>query len=172
MNQNMHNQLSSPKRLPKQLPKQLKVQCKLLDPRLGTSFSIPQYATTGSAGLDLLACIDSDLVLEPNTTQLISTGIAIYLADANYVAIVVPRSGLGMKYGVVLGNLVGVIDADYQGPIKVNLWNRSNQPYTIHPGDRIAQLLITPCLQADLQIVEQFSEATQRAQGGLGHSGI
>lgn len=148
----------------------LSVQLKILDSRIGSEFPIPAYATHGSAGLDLIACIDENLVLNPNRSELIHTGISIFLNNPDYVALIVPRSGLGVKHGIVLGNLVGVIDADYQGPLMVSLWNRSTQAFTISPGDRIAQLLITPVLQSNFDIIKEFSKTTKRGSGGLGHT--
>ncbi|MBP9721701.1 MAG: dUTP diphosphatase [Gammaproteobacteria bacterium] len=150
----------------------MKIDVKILDPRLGQqdSFPLPQYATEGSAGLDLRACLDAPLCLEPNSTQLLNTGLAIYISDPNYAAIILPRSGLGHKNGIVLGNLVGLIDSDYQGPLMVSCWNRSNDHFTIQPGDRIAQLVLVPVVQAQFNIVEDFTK-TDRGAGGFGHSG-
>ena len=147
---------------------QLKV--KILDNRLGKEFALPKYATSGSAGLDLRACIDDNLIIEPQQTHLIPTGIAIYIEDASLAAMILPRSGLGHKHGIVLGNLVGLIDSDYQGQLMVSCWNRSNSPFTVFPGDRIAQLVLVPVVQAKLDIVEDFSN-TKRGSGGFGHSG-
>ncbi|WP_417438627.1 dUTP diphosphatase [Idiomarina sp.] len=146
------------------------VEVKILDDRIGQSIPLPEYATQGSAGMDLRACLDQPLTIEPGQTQLIGTGIAMYIGDPNYAATILPRSGLGHKHGLVLGNLVGLIDSDYQGELKVSCWNRSNQAYTIEPGDRIAQLVILPVVQAQMSIVEEFHE-TDRGQGGFGHSG-
>lgn len=146
------------------------VQVKILDPRLGSQFALPDYATDGSAGLDLRACIEQPLRLEPGQTELISTGMAIHLQRSDLAAMILPRSGLGSKHGVVLGNLVGLIDSDYQGPLMVACWNRSARPYTIEVGERIAQLVIVPVLQAQWQVVDEFV-ASERGAGGFGHSG-
>lgn len=146
------------------------VEVKILDDRIGRSIPLPEYATQGSAGMDLRACLDHPLTIEPSQTQLIGTGIAMYIGDSNYAATILPRSGLGHKHGLVLGNLVGLIDSDYQGELKVSCWNRSSQAYTIEPGDRIAQLVILPVVQAQMSIVEEFHE-TDRGEGGFGHSG-
>jgi dUTP pyrophosphatase len=146
------------------------VQVKLLDERVGKEFELPTYATDGSAGLDLRACLDEALVLEPGQTQLVSTGLAIFLEDPTLAAMILPRSGLGHKHGVVLGNSVGLIDSDYQGPLMVSCFNRGAQAYTIQPGERIAQLVIVPVLQASFDIVEDFA-ATERGAGGFGHTG-
>lgn len=146
------------------------VEVKILDDRIGQSIPLPEYATQGSAGMDLRACLDQPLTIEPGQTQLIGTGIAMYIGDPNYAATILPRSGLGHKHGLVLGNLVGLIDSDYQGELKVSCWNRGNQAYTIEPGDRIAQLVILPVVQAQMSIVEEFHE-TDRGEGGFGHSG-
>lgn len=146
------------------------IDIKILDPRIGKSLPLPEYATPGSAGMDLRACIDSPLIVMPGETHLLPTGIAIHLADQNICATILPRSGLGHKHGIVLGNLVGLIDSDYQGQLMVSVWNRSNDEFCIEPGDRIAQLVILPVLQAELTIVEDFS-ATERGQDGFGSSG-
>ncbi|AAO89850.2 dUTP diphosphatase [Coxiella burnetii] len=146
------------------------VQLKILDKRLGSEFPLPAYATTGSAGLDLRACLDEPLKIEPDETCLISTGLAIYLGHSNVAATILPRSGLGHKHGIVLGNLVGLIDSDYQGPLMVSCWNRGKEPYTINPGDRIAQLVVLPILKAQFAVVEEF-ELTERGAGGFGSSG-
>jgi dUTP pyrophosphatase len=152
------------------LAKPVPIQVKILDARLGDKFPLPQYATMASAGLDLRACLDASLTILPNQTELLPTGMAIYIADPNIAAVIIPRSGLGHKHGLVLGNLVGLIDADYQGPLMVSCWNRSQTPYTIEPGDRIAQLVFVPIIRAEFQIVENFI-ATSRGEGGFGHSG-
>jgi dUTP pyrophosphatase len=133
-------------------------------------FPLPQYATTGSAGLDLRACLDAPLELAPGQAKLIPTGLAIYLADPGLAAVVLPRSGLGHRHGIVLGNLVGLIDSDYQGELMVSCWNRSDEPFTLKPGERIAQLVVVPVVQVDLEVVEDF-EASARGAGGFGHSG-
>jgi dUTP pyrophosphatase len=143
---------------------------RLLDPRLGTQFPLPHYATAGSAGMDLRACIDQPLALEPGSTVLVPTGVAIYLADPGLAAVILPRSGLGHQHGIVLGNLVGLIDSDYQGPLMVSCWNRSAVPYQIAPGERIAQLVVVPVVQVALEVVADF-EPTARGSGGFGHSG-
>lgn len=143
---------------------------KILDPRIGTTFDAPNYATDGSAGLDLRACIDAPLTIAPGECELISSGIAIHLDDPATAAVILPRSGLGHKHGLVLGNLVGLIDSDYQGPLKISCWNRSDKPYTIEIGERIAQLVIIPVIRAKLNFVETF-EATDRGEGGFGSSG-
>jgi dUTP pyrophosphatase len=132
---------------------------------------MPEYATPGSAGLDLRACIDAPLVLAPNAWQLVSTGLAIHLADPAYAAMILPRSGLGHKHGIVLGNLVGLIDSDYQGPLMVSAWNRSPTPYTLAPMERLAQLVIVPVVQAHFRVVQDFGETTQRGAGGYGSTG-
>lgn len=149
------------------------IDIKILDPRLGTDaeFPLPAYATTGSAGLDLRACIDEPLCLESGKAELISTGMAIHLEDPNYAAMILPRSGLGHKNGIVLGNLVGLIDSDYQGPLMVSCWNRGNDHFTVNPGDRIAQMIIVPVVQAKFNIVQDFVKST-RGDGGFGHSGV
>ncbi len=146
------------------------IQLKILDPRVGDSLPIPEYATAGSAGLDLRACIDEPLLLNPGATELISTGLAMHIADPQLAATIIPRSGLGHKHGIVLGNLIGLIDSDYQGPLMVSCWNRSKKPYTISPGERIAQLVIVPVLKAQFEIVDEF-EQTERGDGGFGSSG-
>lgn len=148
-----------------------KIQIKLIDSRLGKEFPLPDYATDGSAGLDLCACLDSDLELEPGTTKLIPAGFAIHLADNSYAAILLPRSGLGHKHGIVLGNLTGLIDSDYQGEIFVSCWNRSDKVFIIQPGDRIAQMVIVPVVQAQFELVEDFKK-TKRGAGGFGHTGV
>ncbi|ATZ72987.1 dUTP diphosphatase [Idiomarina sp. X4] len=146
------------------------VDVKILDERIGQSIPLPKYETSGSAGMDLRACLDEPLTIEPGETQLIGTGIAMYIGDPGYAATILPRSGLGHKHGLVLGNLVGLIDSDYQGELKVSCWNRSNKAYTIEPGDRIAQLVILPVIQASMNIVDEFEES-DRGEGGFGHSG-
>tara|TARA_B100002019_G_C21120117_1_gene522897 strand:+ start:444 stop:899 length:456 start_codon:yes stop_codon:yes gene_type:complete len=146
------------------------VDVKILDERIGQSIPLPKYETSGSAGMDLRACLDEPLTIEPGETQLIGTGIAMYIGDPGYAATILPRSGLGHKHGLVLGNLVGLIDSDYQGELKVSCWNRSNKAYTIEPGDRIAQLVILPVVQASVNIVDEFEES-DRGEGGFGHSG-
>ena len=147
-----------------------KLQVKVLDERLGNSIPLPEYATTGSAGLDLRACLDAPLTLHPGETQLIRTGLAIYIEDPGLAAMILPRSGLGHKHGIVLGNLVGLIDSDYQGELMVSCWNRGKDSFTIDVGERLAQLVLVPVVQAEFEIVEQF-ESTERGSGGFGHSG-
>ena len=147
-----------------------RLEVRILDPRIGRDFPLPQYATEGSAGVDLRACVDAPLELKPGDTQLIPSGIAIHLEDAGYAALVLPRSGLGHKHGIVLGNLVGLIDSDYQGPLMVSCWNRSHETFTIHPLDRIAQLVIVPVVQAVFDVVDDF-KASSRGAGGFGSSG-
>lgn len=144
------------------------VDVKILDSRMREQ--MPAYATAGSAGLDLRACIDAPLVLEPGMTQLIPTGLAIHVADPGYAAVILPRSGLGHKNGIVLGNLVGLIDSDYQGPLMVSAWNRSNTAFTLQPMDRLAQLVILPVMQVQFNVVEDF-EASHRGTGGFGSTG-
>jgi len=146
----------------------MKLDVKILDSRLADQF--PAYATPGSAGLDLRACLDAPLTLQPNAWQLVPTGMAIYLQDPNFAALILPRSGLGHKHGIVLGNLVGLIDSDYQGQLMVSAWNRSTVAFTIEPMDRIAQLVIVPVVQAQFNIVHEFT-ASQRGAGGYGSTG-
>ena len=146
------------------------LRVRILNPRVGVDFPLPQYATSGSAGLDLRACLDAPLELAPGQAELIPTGLAIYLADPGLAAVVLPRSGLGHRHGIVLGNLVGLIDSDYQGELMVSCWNRSQDPFTLKPGERIAQLVVVPVVQVDLEVVKDF-EATARGSGGFGHSG-
>ena len=146
------------------------VELKILDPRLGDAIPLPHYATPGSAGLDLRACLDAALTVQPGATHLIPTGMALHIADPAYAAMILPRSGLGHKHGIVLGNLVGLIDSDYQGELLGSCWNRGTQPFTIDVGERIAQLIIVPVVQAQFEIVEEFA-ASQRGSGGFGHSG-
>lgn len=146
------------------------IDYKILDPRIGDSIPLPAYATDGSAGMDLRACIDADLTIEPGQTELIPTGLAIHIADPNIAATILPRSGLGHKHGLVLGNLVGLIDSDYQGQLFISCWNRSQTAYTVESGDRIAQLVFVPVLQVSLNAVESFDNS-ERGSGGFGHSG-
>ncbi|OBX11359.1 deoxyuridine 5'-triphosphate nucleotidohydrolase [Gallibacterium salpingitidis] len=147
-----------------------KIDVKILDARIGSEFPLPSYATEGSAGLDLRALTDEKIVLQPGETRLIPTGLSIYIADPTLAAVILPRSGLGHKHGIVLGNLVGLIDSDYQGPLMISAWNRSQQPFTIEVGDRIAQLVFVPVVQAEFNIVTDF-EQTERGSGGFGHTG-
>lgn len=146
------------------------IEYKILDPRIGTEFPLPEYATTGSAGMDLRACLDAPLVLNAGDTELIPTGIAIHIGDPNLTAVILPRSGLGHKHGIVLGNLVGLIDSDYQGQLFISCWNRGNDSFTIQPGERIAQLVFVPVIQVALQQVDDFDQS-HRGEGGFGHSG-
>ncbi len=147
-----------------------KLQTKILDKRLGKDFPMPAYATEGSAGLDLRAMLEQDTVLEVGQTILIPTGLSIYIANAELAAMILPRSGLGHKHGIVLGNLVGLIDSDYQGELMVSCWNRGDKPFTITVGERIAQLVLVPVVQATFDFVDEFT-ATERGDGGFGHSG-
>lgn len=146
------------------------IQLKILDSRIGQEYPLPRYETLSAAGLDLRACIDEPLVIAPGDTHLIKTGIAIYIADPTLAAVILPRSGLGHKHGLVMGNLVGLIDADYQGPLMVSCWNRGQAAYTIQPGDRIAQLVFLPIVRTHFAVVDEFV-ATERGSGGFGHSG-
>lgn len=146
------------------------LKVRILDARLGTEFPLPSYATAGSAGLDLRACLAESLVLEPGRAELIPTGLAIHLDDPALAAVILPRSGLGHKHGIVLGNLVGLIDSDYQGQLMVSCWNRGSEPFTLRPGERIAQLVIVPVVQVELEVVPDFA-ASARGAGGFGHSG-
>ncbi|WP_163372297.1 dUTP diphosphatase [Endozoicomonas acroporae] len=146
------------------------LKTRILDPRLGTEFPLPAYATEGSAGIDLRACLDQPMTLEPGQTQLLPTGMAIHIEDPSLAAMILPRSGLGHKHGIVLGNLVGLIDSDYQGQLMVSCWNRGNTTFTVQPGERIAQLILVPVVQARLEIVTSFDES-DRGAGGFGHSG-
>ncbi len=147
-----------------------KLQVKILDARIGTDFPLPSYATQGSAGLDLRACLDAPITLEPGQTELIPTGLAIHIEDPNLCAMILPRSGLGHKHGIVLGNLVGLIDSDYQGQLFVSCWNRGQTSFVMEPGERMAQLVLVPVVQADFEVVDEFSES-QRGDGGFGSSG-
>lgn len=146
------------------------IKLKILDPRLGRELPLPEYATPGSAGLDLRACLDGPLVLAPGQTELVPTGLAIHIDDPGLAAVLLPRSGLGHKHGIVLGNLVGLIDSDYQGQVFVSAWNRSAQAFTIQPGERIAQMVIVPVVRARFEVVEDFT-VSERGAGGFGHSG-
>ncbi|MEE9266346.1 MAG: dUTP diphosphatase [Gammaproteobacteria bacterium] len=146
------------------------IQLKILDARVGSEYPLPEYATDGSAGIDLRACLDEPLEVQPGDTHLLPTGIAIHIDDPGLAAVLLPRSGLGHKHGIVLGNLVGLIDADYQGQVLVSCWNRSRQSFTIQPGERIAQMVFIPIVRAHFEVVESFQEST-RGAGGFGHSG-
>jgi len=147
-----------------------KIDIKILDSRIGKEFPLPTYATPGSAGLDLRAVLDTAVELRPGETTLLSTGLAIHIGDANLAAVILPRSGLGHKHGVVLGNLVGLIDSDYQGQLMVSVWNRGQTTFTIEPGERIAQMVFVPVVQAEFNLVEDFT-SSERGEGGFGHSG-
>lgn len=146
------------------------VQLKILDPRLGSEFALPDYATDGSAGIDLRACVDEPTTIAAAQTVLIPSGIAIHMEDPSLAAVILPRSGLGHKHGIVLGNLVGLIDSDYQGQVFVSTWNRGDEPYVIEPGARLAQLVFVPVVQANFEIVDDFTESA-RGAGGFGHTG-
>jgi len=146
------------------------IQVKILDPRVGDSIPMPTYATPGSAGLDLRVCIDEPLQINAGETVLLPTGLSVYIADPALAAVILPRSGLGHKHGIVLGNLVGLIDSDYQGELKISCWNRGQEHFTIEPGDRIAQLVFVPVVRADFKLVEAFDES-DRGEGGFGSSG-
>ena len=146
------------------------VKVKLLDPRIGKEFPLPRHATAGSAGMDLRACLKEPLVLKPGDTALIPSGIAIHIDDPAYAAVLLPRSGLGHKHGIVLGNLVGLIDSDYQGPLMVSLWNRGRAPFTVQPLERVAQLVVIPVAQVEFEVVEEFAAST-RGAGGFGSTG-
>ncbi len=147
----------------------MQIDVKILDPRM--TGQLPAYATAGSAGLDLRACLDAPLTLAPNAWQLVPTGLAIHLADPGYAAMLLPRSGLGHKHGIVLGNLVGLIDSDYQGQLMVSAWNRSDVPFTIEPMERIAQMVIVPVVQVTFNVVDDFAAASERGAGGYGSTG-
>lgn len=147
-----------------------KIQLRILDERLGRDYPLPDYATQGSAGFDLRACVHEPLLVEPGQTELIPTGIAIHINDPELAAIILPRSGLGHKHGIVLGNLVGLIDSDYQGQVLVSCWNRGYQPFTIDPGLRLAQMIIVPVVQVEFDVVRDFDSST-RGEGGFGHTG-
>jgi dUTP pyrophosphatase len=147
-----------------------KIQVKILDPRIGNEIPLPHYATHGAAGMDLRACVEAPLLLNPGDTQLIPTGMAIHISDPGLAAVLLPRSGLGHKHGIVLGNLVGLIDSDYQGQLFVSCWNRGREPFTVNAGERIAQMVVVPVVQVELEVVADFA-ASQRGEGGFGHTG-
>ena len=151
-------------------PRVRPVEIKILNPRIGTEIPLPKRATSGSAGLDLRACIDRAIDLGPGATELIPTGIAIHLADPGLAALIVPRSGLGHRHGIVLGNLVGLIDSDYQGELLISCWNRGQKTFRIEPGERIAQLVVVPVVPVEFEVVESFEES-RRGAGGFGHTG-
>lgn len=146
------------------------LQVRILDERVSRAHALPAYATSGSAGLDLRACLDAPLTLEPGRAELVPTGLAIHLDDPGLAAMILPRSGLGHRHGIVLGNLVGLVDSDYQGELQVSCWNRGREPYAIQPGERIAQLIVVPVVQVELEVVEEFA-ASERGAAGFGHSG-
>lgn len=148
----------------------MKVQVKVIDSRLGKEWPMPSYATAGSAGLDLRACVEQATLIEAGQTVLVKTGLAIYIEDPQFAGLILPRSGLGHKHGIVLGNLVGLIDSDYQGELMVSVWNRSQTAFTLEPGERLAQYVLVPVLQAEFEQVEEFV-ATERGAGGFGHTG-
>ncbi|MGP1956509.1 MAG: dUTP diphosphatase [Arsenophonus sp. NC-PE1-MAG3] len=147
-----------------------KIDIKILDPRVGYKFPLPTYATKGSAGLDLRACLDQAIQLEPSQTILLHTGLAVHIADQQLAAVILPRSCLGHKHGIVLGNLVGLIDSDYQGELKISVWNRGDTSFIIEPGERIAQIVFIPIFQVEFDLVQDF-KTTKRGSGGFGHSG-
>ena len=147
------------------------IELKILDPKIGTQLPLPEYATAGSAGVDMRACLDEAITLHPGQTHLIPTGLAIHIAEPGLAAVLLPRSGLGHRHGIVLGNLTGLIDSDYQGEIFISCWNRGVEPFTVEPGDRIAQMVVVPVVQARFQVVEEFA-ASERGAGGFGHSGV
>ncbi|HSS63879.1 MAG TPA: dUTP diphosphatase [Gammaproteobacteria bacterium] len=146
------------------------IQLRILDSRIGSEFPLPEYATSGSAGVDMRACIDAPLVISPGETQLIPTGVALHIEDPGLAAVLLPRSGLGHKHGIVLGNLVGLIDSDYQGQVYVSCWNRGKDSFTIQPGERVAQMVFVPVVRAEFETVDSFRES-DRGDGGFGHSG-
>ena len=148
----------------------MKLKFKIRDSRIGSNFPIPKHQTSGSAGIDLIACIDDEMILDPNESTIISSGIAIFIEDSGYAGIVIPRSGLGAKKGLVCGNLTGLIDSDYQGPLSISLWNRSDEPISINPGDRVAQLVVLKVNQVELEQVDEFAES-ERGEMGFGSTG-
>jgi len=148
-----------------------KIQLRCIDKRLGNEFPLPEYATSGSAGMDISACIDEPVEIKPGETSLIPTGFAIHVEDTGLAAVLLPRSGLGHKKGIVLGNLVGLIDSDYQGQVYVSCWNRGHESFTMNPGDRIAQMVFLPVVQAEFDVVDEFDES-YRGKGGFGHTGV
>lgn len=146
------------------------VQLRVLDPRIGREIPLPEYATDGSAGLDLRACLDGPATITPGETRLVATGLAVHIADPGHAAMILPRSGLGHRHGIVLGNLVGLIDSDYQGEILISCWNRGREPYVVEPGERIAQLVVVPVARVRFELVEEFT-VSERGTGGFGHTG-
>jgi dUTP pyrophosphatase len=147
-----------------------RVQLKVMDPRVGNEFPLPEHATEGSAGVDLRACLDAPMEIAPGQTELIPTGMAVHIEDPALCAMILPRSGMGHKHGIVLGNLVGLIDSDYQGQLFVSCWNRGNEAFTLEPGARLAQMVIVPVMQVDFEVVDEF-DASERGAGGFGHTG-
>ncbi len=150
---------------------QPQIETKIVNPLLGSVFPLPSYATDGSAGLDLRACITEPLLLAPNETTVVGSGLAINILNPNLAAVLLPRSGLGVKHGIVLSNLVGLIDSDYQGEVRIGVWNRSQTAFTLEPGERLCQMVFVPVVQAELKIVTEFSTKSQRHEGGFGHTG-
>lgn len=148
-----------------------KIETKILNPSLGKNYPLPEHATPGSAGLDIRACIDAPITLEPGGSELIGSGFAININDPHIMAVLVARSGLGVKHGIIISQAVGIIDSDYHGEIFVSLWNRSKEPFTINPGERVCQMLFVPVIQAELSVVEEFSISTERGTGGFGSTG-
>jgi len=149
----------------------IQIETKIVNKLIGSKFPLPEYATDGSAGIDLRACIDTPVLIQPGETKLIGTGLAIHIKDPSITALMVPRSGLGIKKGIVLGNLCAVIDSDYLGEVGVGVWNRSSEIYTIQPGERICQMLFVPVIRTNFLIVDEFTKTTQRGEGGFGHTG-
>lgn len=149
----------------------LKIQTKIINPKLGTEFPLPQFATDGSAGMDLRACTDNPITIKPGETVMIATGIAIYIADPSIMAVIAPRSGLSLKHSIGLKNFVGIIDSDYQNEIGIAVWNHGHQSYTVLPGERICQMMFVPVIQPTLELVDEFSDESARGLGGWGHSG-
>jgi dUTP pyrophosphatase len=147
-----------------------RVQLKVMDPRVGNEFPLPEHATEGSAGVDLRACLDAPMEIAPGQTELIPTGMAVHIEDPALCAMILPRSGMGHKHGIVLGNLVGLIDSDYQGQLFVSCWNRGNEAFMLEPGARLAQMVIVPVMQVDFEVVDEF-DASERGAGGFGHTG-
>lgn len=148
-----------------------KIETKIVNPLIGDKIPLPAYATDGSAGIDLRACIDSPVIIEPGETKLIGSGLAINIQDPSLMAVLAPRSGLGIKHGIVLGNLVGIIDSDYTGEIGVGVWNRSDKSFTVEPGERLCQMMFVPVVQVEMELVEEFSGSSERGAGGFGHTG-
>ena len=147
------------------------VEAKIINPLLGTGIPFPNYSTEGAAGLDLRACIEEPVIIKPGDTSIIPSGLAISIHDPNLMAVLAPRSGLGIKHGIVLANLIGIIDSDYHGEIKIGLWNRGKETFTVEPGDRICQMMFVPVVQVELEVVNEFSNSSKRGAGGLGHTG-